>query len=591
MKTILQLLADETNVAILQLLKVEPTYPRRLAAILGKQEQKVVPRLKSMERAGLVRSRWGRVGGKNVKVYETSLDKVELAMGVEGLKVEFHSVPRQALSPPLYLPPRLGLDSDFVGRVDELRRMSSGSNFTVLEGIAGIGKTSLLQAFVGTLAPETHIFWHTFKETDSFNHVIAKLATFLEQVDFIDLLDYIRGDGRDDSFKLDLLVRGLDRKGKVVVFDDCQSSHDAKIDLMLQHLQRNLSKARVILASRVRPGFLLSSPEVTEIMLEGLSKTDSSELMRSRKVHLSDDQLELVYRRTSGLPLALNLLGSILEKDPDKSDELRKELPIGELIDELLRSFNEEERNLLFTLSVFRNPIPFDGIVHVTKVRGIRYVLQKLQRRLILKQDNDNYTLHEIIREGCYKFVDFPEQLDVKVGEWYLTKEGTQETLEGLYHLSRAAQWKRVGEVVSQDLFHERYHFVEEGFSNPLLRILEGAQTEALPPELACSILCVEAHALAEARRWGRATSVLRQAKTIAEKITDPKYIGHVHVIAGKNYVIRGELRNAEASFLRAMGILGKKYVDESLSRLQLELARISFVQGNVDEAMKYINP
>jgi ATP/maltotriose-dependent transcriptional regulator MalT len=588
--SVLQLLADETNVAILQLLKVEPTYPRRLAAMLNKPEQKIVPKLKSMERAGLVRSHWDRIERKNVKVYETSLDKLELAVGVEGLKVEFHSLPKQLLSSPLYLPPKREKDLNFVGRGQEIRSLSSGASLTILDGIAGIGKTSLLQAFVGTLSPDAPVFWHTFKETDSFNHVVAKLAAFLDQHGFSELMDYFRGDGKDDSLKLELLVRGFDKKGYIAIFDDCQNQHDQKIESMFQHIQRNLSRARMIISSRVRPSFLLASPDVVEITLEPLSKTESARLMRNRNVDVKNDQLDLIYQRTSGLPLALTLLGAILEKNPDKLDEPLGKLPLGVLIDELLGSLNEEERNLIFTLSVFRNPIPFEGIANVTKVRGIRYLLQTLQRRMMLRQNGDNYTLHEVVREACYELVDFPEQLHRKIGEWYLTRRGTQEALEGLYHLSKAAEWARVGEVLSQYLFQEKYNFVEEGFSNSLLKILEDAKTESLPPELSYSILCVRARAQAEMREWAKATAALARARAIASRISDPKYTGYVYVTIGKNYTTRGDLRKAEANFLEAMRLLSKADSTESLTRLQLELARISFVRGNVTEAMNYVN-
>jgi tetratricopeptide (TPR) repeat protein len=589
--SVLQLLADNTNVAILQQLKSEPTYPRRLAGLLGRKEQKVVPRLKKMEQAGLIRSAWGRRGGKNVKVYEISTDRIEIVLGVEGVGVVFQPEgKRQSVLPPLYLPPKIERIPHFVGRKKELKLISSRLNFIVLEGMAGIGKTSLLQAFAETL-PRNLLFWHAFKETDSFDHVINKLAVFLEELNFGDLLYYVNGDGKDDSTKLDLLTRSLDRNRHVVILDDYQRQHDEKIDSLLQHLQRSLSKAKVIVASRVRPTFLINTSDFTEVKLEGLSEEEASQLLRKRNIHLKSEQIARAYRKTSGHPLAMTLLGTILEHDPKASEALLQTLPIESLIDELLRSLSDNERNLLVSLSAFRNPIPVECIFHVVKLRGIRYLLQSLQRKMILKQTKGSYLLHEMIGEGCYRFIDYPEQLHRKIGEWYLRRLGTQGALEGLYHLSRANDWIRVSEVLMQEFHDERFRFVEKGFSRSLLNILERANTNILPPKLVCCLLCVQARAMAEIRNWGRAKALFARAKTIAMKLDDPKVQGCVYKNIGESYLIQGDLTKGESTLLLSSRFFRRAGDNSSLKRLFLELARLYFAEGDIGQALQYVNP
>jgi AAA+ ATPase superfamily predicted ATPase len=590
--SLLQLLADKTNVIILQLLKIEPTYPRRLAGLLGKKEQKVVPRLKRMEDAGLIRGAWSRRGGRNVKVYEISTDRIELVLGVEGITSVFHREgKRQVISPPLYMPPKIDKDPHFIGRKNELKIIASRSCFIVLEGIPGIGKTSLLQAFVETLPKGSVLFWHTLKETDSFDHVVLKLATFLRELDFVDLFDYFRGDGKDDSTKLDLLTRGVDQHGFTVIFDDYQRQRDEKIDALLQHLQTSISKAKVIVASRVRPNFLVNTSTLTELKLEGLSKDEAAKLLKNRHVRLKDEQVVLAYQKTAGHPLALTLLGTILEQDPKASESLLKKLPIGSLIDELLHSLNEEERNLLIALSAFRNPIPFESIVHVVKFRGIRYLLQSLQKKMILKQAEDSYLLHEVVREGCYEFIDYPEQMHRKIGEWYLARSGTQEVLEGLHHFSKASDWVGVGQVLAEEFFEARFRFVEEDFSHSLLSILEAANTNEMAPRISCSLLCVKARAFAEIQNWGKARVTLAKAKTIAKKLNDPRVMGCVYETIGKNYLAKGDLVKAEKNFLMSTRLLRRAGDVSSLKRLFLELSRLYFAEGDIARALKYVSP
>jgi ATP/maltotriose-dependent transcriptional regulator MalT len=588
---VLQLLADDANVAILQQLKSEPTYPRRLAGLLGRKETKVVPRLKKMEHAGLVRGAWTRKEGKNVKVYKICTDKIEVVLGIEGVGVLLQPEGiRQAVLPPLYLPPKIERLPHFVGRKQELKLISSRLNFIVLEGIAGIGKTSLLQAYAVTL-PRNLLFWHTFKETDSFDHVVNKLAIFLEELNFGDLMHYVNGSGKDDSAKLDLLTRGLSRNKCVLIFDDYQRQHDEKIDSLLQHLQRNSSKAKIIVVSRIRPSFLTNASDFTELKLEGLSQKEAVQLLRRRNVHLKNEQIANIYRKTSGHPLAMTLLGTILEHDFKASESLLSTPQIESLIDELLHSLTDNERDLLVALSAFRNPIPGECVIQVIKNRGIRYLLQSLQRKMILKQARDNYFLHEMIGETCYRLIDYPEQLHKKIGEWYLRRPGAQDALEGLYHLSKARDWVHVSEVLMEEFHDDRFRFVEKGFSRSLLNIVEPAPIKNLSPKLTCCLLCVQASAMAEIGNWRKATLLQISATRISMKLGDPNVQGCVYKTIGRNYLISGDLANAESNLLLSLKFFRQAGNMSSLRKLFLELARLYFAEGDIEQALRYLKP
>jgi|GEM_PF-2445051 DNA-binding Lrp family transcriptional regulator len=66
---IIKLLSSETNFRILELLSMRDSYPRKIAREIGKTEGVVVRALKSMERAGILRSSWGVLDERPAKVY------------------------------------------------------------------------------------------------------------------------------------------------------------------------------------------------------------------------------------------------------------------------------------------------------------------------------------------------------------------------------------------------------------------------------------------------------------------------------------------------------------------------------------------
>jgi DNA-binding transcriptional ArsR family regulator len=90
-KNIASVLNNESNLRILEKLKVRPHYPRELAAEMGVSEPFVVRRLKAMEEHDIVEGRWETEGSRKVKRYYVK--DVTLQLGKDGLKVTTAEAP------------------------------------------------------------------------------------------------------------------------------------------------------------------------------------------------------------------------------------------------------------------------------------------------------------------------------------------------------------------------------------------------------------------------------------------------------------------------------------------------------------------
>jgi len=90
-KNIASVLNNESNLRILEKLKVCPHYPRELAAEMGVSEPFVVRRLKAMEEHGIVEGKWETEGSRKVKRYY--VNDVTLQLGKGGLKVTTAEAP------------------------------------------------------------------------------------------------------------------------------------------------------------------------------------------------------------------------------------------------------------------------------------------------------------------------------------------------------------------------------------------------------------------------------------------------------------------------------------------------------------------
>lgn len=84
-KTIASILNNESNLRILEKLKVRPYYPRELAAAMNLSEPFIVRRLKAMEEYEIVEGKWETEGGRKVKRYY--LKDITMQLGKNGLTV------------------------------------------------------------------------------------------------------------------------------------------------------------------------------------------------------------------------------------------------------------------------------------------------------------------------------------------------------------------------------------------------------------------------------------------------------------------------------------------------------------------------
>ncbi|WP_424356632.1 ArsR/SmtB family transcription factor [Methanocella sp. MCL-LM] len=108
-KDVARLLNNESNLKILDRLKVRPYYPRELAQEMELSEPFVVRRLKAMEEEGIVEGRWEAEGSRKVKRYY--LQDVKIEYGKEGLKVSSEEIPEK---------PGIDLKNEMIGRLIKL---------------------------------------------------------------------------------------------------------------------------------------------------------------------------------------------------------------------------------------------------------------------------------------------------------------------------------------------------------------------------------------------------------------------------------------------------------------------------------------
>jgi tetratricopeptide (TPR) repeat protein len=522
---LLSALANRTNQAILNLLAVEPTYPRRIGELLALGETEVARRLKHMEGLGIVAGAWAHVHGKNVRLYKLIARDVGLRFTPEGLRVEVAGQDgrgRASLLTPLTI--RLPSPGPFVGRADELGVLEGPASVVIVEGMPGIGKTSLLARFAEAQPGKRAVFWHSFRGPETLGWLANRLGVFFAQHGERALLDAVEA-GAEAPDKLELMLRGMDDARFLVVFDDAHRVEDEAVKAFLGDAIARTRSGKLLLGSRERPRYDVGAKHVHLLRLSGLKDEDVARFLAGQGVAVDAQLLPRIREEVGGHPLALNLLvetaqaqgvglEALLDRIPEKNVE-------EWLLQEVVGQLRDDERELLAAASVFRGRFDLDDLAELTRKSPEAALLRLRRRVLVQASEGGEFALHEVVRNFFYNLQRHKRELHEKAAVHELGKGSVEGHLEAMHHFLAAGRRDRVLDLLQRNLDLHEFDFIDAGYHNLYLQVLEGFRREDVPEERRWALIEDEKGDIrlhrAEPERalehYGRAEAVFRKLK------------------------------------------------------------------------------
>lgn len=308
-KRIVDLLKSETNLEILAALSIRPSHPRELSLLLGKDESDISRRLKSLEKTGLVRSSWVRVGSKNVKAYSLTRESITLKfsegkvfVSIHGFKNSIYVEPRISLRPPLVEKP--------IGRDQELSSLENARQPVIhVWAPPDYGKTHLVSFHVTKSFKDRPVMWYYSDRSDSLGAFSWKIGSILIHS------GYRFSEPLTSSLhsNVESLLEGLETTRSVLVIDDYDK------------LQNNLKKAIIGMARRVRRCrlFLISRTPIDTLVYSGnshamqlgpLTLQGFSELLSYYGATAPPDDVEKSYKILAGIPGLAKMVAKIWDR-------------------------------------------------------------------------------------------------------------------------------------------------------------------------------------------------------------------------------------------------------------------------------------
>jgi DNA-binding SARP family transcriptional activator len=401
-------------------------------------------------------------------------------------------------------------DSPMVGRERERRRLDDAFGqavgdrscqlFTVL-GAAGVGKSRLVGEFLREVADEALIargrclpygegitYWPLtaalreavgLEDTDSSEQGRKKLAAFVEGEDDAEpVCDRVAGviglaetaGGAEEAFAAvrRLFETAARRRPLVLVFDDLQWGEATFLDLV-EHIADWSREAPILLACLarpelldVRPGWAGGKLNATSVLLEPLSKEESSQLVENLAGGALDESARgRIVGAAEGNPLFVEELLALVLENGRRDAQLEVPPTIQALLGARLDRLSDEERTAIEAASVegqvFHEAPVAERLPEALR-SSVHEQLMALVRKDLIRPERPEFSgerafrfRHLLIRDAAYDSIpkqaraEFHERhaawLEGNIGEGASRTLAEYEEILG-YHLERAFRYR-----------------------------------------------------------------------------------------------------------------------------------------------------
>jgi tetratricopeptide (TPR) repeat protein len=333
----------------------------------------------------------------------------------------------------------------FKGRAHELSRLtgflhSPNVSVVVIEGISGIGKTTLAAHFAATVAQQSHsVFWLDCREDTLFDSVTSALGHFARAGGNEALADTIEDVTLNAEERLVRIAAAIGEHKFALFFNDYHLVRDPSVNRLLQKIAERCIHPKLFLTSRWRPRLAASvSPValVEEQLRTGLDRTACAQILSECAVNVSQDVVRKVWALTGeGHPKALEIFIARARNYP--VPELLTSLPVfkeelkNEWLNPLMEELPQEQRELAVDLSVFDRPLTLQSMKTLYPDKDVGHAIVGLVDRFILDRAAEtSLQMHPLIRDFCYGLIPDVRAQHVRAAEYYLQQAGPWQDRE-----------------------------------------------------------------------------------------------------------------------------------------------------------------
>lgn len=309
---------------------------------------------------------------------------------------------------------------DLIAREEDLEVLATildSRRMAVVVGIPGVGKTQVAAMVRRRWQADARlVFWRRLTPVDDLSTVLRELALFMRAQGIAESSDLLVR-GASDAAIVAAVARALEQLSCLVILDNLEACPSERLGDFLRGQLDVRGASRFLVTTREVPTWITERERVHGLVyvheLGGFSHEETAAFLEGVvQLHFSDAAVELIYDRTKGHPLLLDLLSSQIVSYGLDEEDLAESLPdLSWDLDQFLlaniyRGLNETERHLLGYLSVSLMPLSATDLEMVLEGgesrASVMTGLRSLERRRLIQRVKVAYLIHSVVRDFVY---------------------------------------------------------------------------------------------------------------------------------------------------------------------------------------------
>jgi len=481
----------------------------------------------------------------------------------------------------------------FFGRKKELAELEvalKNFEFVLITGIAGIGKTTLTKKFVLNLRGSHNLFWYDVHKWTTFHGLVESMGGFFHNLGYSHLQNLSRENKDFTLEELESVLRTfIDQCEGVLIFDDFEKASPSTVEFfsMLIRLVETMRGIKVVMCARVIPDphfydrrDVLTRGLVYEFPLKGLDFESCRELVESRGITISTDQLQALWDKLGGHPLFFE----VIQSSPNIAEITREVEDIGKyLYQEIYKSLSNDERKVMGYFSAFRHPVREEVLFldeHITIE-----TLERLRERALVVPEKDNcYETHDIVKEFFYKQLG-PSKRKLyhqKAVQVYENIHPELRLNERAYHLIKSEEYEKAVE----HLFSQKAEFIKEGKLEELSNQLAMIPEDTLGDETTISYLIMKAEVAHAKGNWDKAIELINTLMDYKEEI-EQSHLKNLYMMLGQLYMEKAAWDNSLEFFDKAFTLALKSKDEKTIANIYSGKGFVHFRKGEHKESIE----
>jgi len=366
---------------------------------------------------------------------------------------------------------------EFYGRTEEIKELLDARPSTIfVKGIGGIGKTTLIEAFLLVKKIEGAEILEIVKERDynrtDVGYRLARDALKRKEYKAFDLRSLAEileiPVQQDDETIIKNIISALNSRNLILFVDDAHEIKDERVFDLIGRCTNSLTNGKIILAGRetLKTNFGKTVPVKKGIEDHEFIKSVFKEngIEREWNNGISDKIMNI----TSAHPLAVKLVvGNLDHINPDSFTNILKnphdEKQVKEFIERIVKGILGDDFEKNASLSVHRIPFSLEP-----------NLAEELTGKMIVKKTNGEFFFtYDLVQEVLYASIKDKKQAHKEASEYYKKFEGSSNykgIAEYLYHLAKSgdkdaySKYEKYEDILYKQGFYRELISINEAF-------------------------------------------------------------------------------------------------------------------------------